>query len=96
MSRARVVPDAATAVSGIRDGATVLIGGFGLTGQPVRLINALLRSGAGDLTVVSNNAGNGYFGLAALLRAGRVRKIVCSYPASATRGSSMLSIGRAE
>lgn len=80
MSRAQVVPDADAAMAGVLDGATVLIGGFGSAGQPMGLIDALLRSGVGDLTVVSNNAGNGDAGLAALLAAGRVRKIICSYP----------------
>jgi len=68
------------AVADIKDGATVLIGGFGAAGQPVELIDALRRHGATDLTVVSNNAGNGDHGLAALLKTGNVRKIVCSYP----------------
>lgn len=78
------------------DGETVLIGRFGLAGQPVRLIDALLRLGAGDLTVVSNNAGNGYSGLAALFRAGRVEGPSALIPASATRRSPMLSTGWAE
>lgn len=68
------------AVAGIADGATVLVGGFGMAGMPVDLIDALIRHGATDLTVVSNNAGNGDTGLAALLAAGRVRKVVCSFP----------------
>lgn len=68
------------AVSGIEDGMTVLIGGFGVAGSPVQLIDALIRRGVGGLTVVSNNAGNGDTGLAALLAQGRVRKIVCSFP----------------
>jgi 3-oxoadipate CoA-transferase alpha subunit len=68
------------AVAGVEDGATVLIGGFGMAGMPVALIDALIRQGASDLTVVSNNAGNGDTGLAALLAAGRVRKMVCSFP----------------
>ena len=71
---------AAAAVTAVEDGATVLIGGFGMAGMPVVLVAALIRSGAGDLTVVSNNAGNGDTGLAALLAAGLVRKIVCSFP----------------
>jgi 3-oxoadipate CoA-transferase alpha subunit len=75
--------DADEAVAGTGDGATVLIGGFGLAGMPVRLIDALVRQGATDLTVVSNNAGNGDTGLAALLAAGRVRKMICSYPRQA-------------
>lgn len=70
----------AEAVAGVRDGATVLIGGFGNAGIPVELIHALIDQGARDLTVVSNNAGSGRTDLAALLAAGRVRKIVCSYP----------------
>ncbi|MGW3763773.1 3-oxoacid CoA-transferase subunit A [Streptomyces sp. NPDC005131] len=68
------------AVAGVKDGATVLVGGFGLAGMPFDLIDALIRQGAGDLTVVSNNAGNGDVGLAALLKAARVRKVVCSFP----------------
>ena len=68
------------AVGVIRDGDTVLIGGFGLAGQPLALIDALRRHGSRELTVVNNNAGNGDSGLAALLAAGQVRKVVCSYP----------------
>ena len=74
-------PDSAMdAVADIPDGATVLIGGFGPAGQPVELIEALVRSDTSDLTVVNNNAGNGDVGLAALVGAGRVRKIICSFP----------------
>lgn len=68
------------AVADVPDGAVVMIGGFGTAGQPVELIEALLRQGARDLTVVNNNAGNGDVGLAALIGAGRVRRIVCSFP----------------
>ena len=68
------------AVEGIADGSTVLVGGFGMAGMSVALIDALIEQGATDLTVVSNNAGNGDTGLAALLHAGRVRKVVCSFP----------------
>ncbi|WP_194396838.1 3-oxoacid CoA-transferase subunit A [Microbacterium atlanticum] len=68
------------AVSGIRDGATIMIGGFGRAGQPVELIDALIDQGAGDLTIINNNAGNGDVGLAALLAKKRVRKILCSFP----------------
>jgi len=75
-----VVPDVAAAVAGVRDGDTVLVGGFGMAGMPVALIDALVEQGAGELTVVSNNAGNGSSGLAALLAAGRVRKVICSFP----------------
>ncbi|WP_309646937.1 3-oxoacid CoA-transferase subunit A [Nocardioides sp.] len=73
----------AEAVADIADGSTVLIGGFGLAGMPVALIDALIDQGATDLTVVSNNAGNGDTGLAALLARGRVRKVVCSFPRQA-------------
>jgi 3-oxoadipate CoA-transferase alpha subunit len=76
----RVCATADEAVAGIEDGATVLIGGFGPAGQPVDLIDALIRAGTRDLTVVNNNAGNGDVGLAALLAAGQVRRIVCSFP----------------
>jgi 3-oxoadipate CoA-transferase alpha subunit len=68
------------AVAGIESGSTVLVGGFGMAGMPIGLIDALLRQGADDLTLVSNNAGNGDTGLAALLASGRVRKMVCSFP----------------
>ncbi|HVD82051.1 MAG TPA: 3-oxoacid CoA-transferase subunit A [Propionibacteriaceae bacterium] len=80
---ATVVPDADEAVAGIPDGSTVLIGGFGTAGQPVELIDALIRSGVKDLTVVNNNAGNGRIGLAALLANGQVSKIICSFPRQA-------------
>lgn len=76
----KTVTDAAAAVAGIPDGATVLIGGFGRAGQPVELIDALIAQGASELTIVNNNAGNGDTGLAALLATKRVRKIVCSFP----------------
>jgi 3-oxoadipate CoA-transferase alpha subunit len=72
--------DADAAVEGIADGATILVGGFGMAGMPVTLIDALIRQGASSLTIVSNNAGNGDSGLAALLDAGRVRKVICSFP----------------
>ena len=78
--RTTICDSAAEAVAGIRDGSTVLIGGFGMAGMPVQLIDALIEQGAGDLTVVSNNAGNGDTGLAALLAKGRVRKVICSFP----------------
>jgi 3-oxoadipate CoA-transferase, alpha subunit len=80
MSRTVVCADPAEAVIGILDGATVLVGGFGMAGMPTHLIDALIDQGASDLTIVSNNAGNGDTGLAALLAAGRVRKVVCSFP----------------
>ncbi len=68
------------AVGDVADGSTVMIGGFGPAGQPVELIEALLEQGAGDLVVVSNNAGNGEDALARLILERRVRKIVCSFP----------------
>ena len=74
------ITDAADAVTAVKDGATVLVGGFGMAGMPVELIDALIEHGARDLTIVSNNAGNGDTGLAALLAAGRVRKVICSFP----------------
>jgi 3-oxoadipate CoA-transferase alpha subunit len=74
------VTSAAEAVGAVEDGHTVLVGGFGMAGMPVELIDALIESGAGELTIVSNNAGNGDTGLAALLAAGRVRKVICSFP----------------
>ena len=80
---AAVVSSLAEAVAGIPDGATVMIGGFGRAGQPVELIDALIAHGATDLTIVNNNAGNGDTGLAALIAARRVRKIVCSFPRQA-------------
>jgi 3-oxoadipate CoA-transferase alpha subunit len=68
------------AVADVHDGATVMIGGFGNAGMPAQLIDALIAQGARDLTIVNNNAGNGDTGLAALLAAKRVRKIICSFP----------------
>ena len=80
MSRTALLETADEAVAGIEDGSTVLVGGFGLAGMPFDLIDALIRQGAKDLTIVANNAGNGEVGLAALLKAGRVRKVLCSFP----------------
>ncbi|HEY2534297.1 MAG TPA: 3-oxoacid CoA-transferase subunit A [Xanthobacteraceae bacterium] len=76
----KIVPTVAEAMAGIRDGAVVLIGGFGSIGQPNVLINGLIEQGARDLTVVANNSGVGRVGLARLLATGRVRKIICSFP----------------
>ena len=76
----KIVESAAAAVADVKDGATVMIGGFGTAGLPDELIAALMDQGARDLVVVNNNAGNGDTGLAALLGAGRVRKIICSFP----------------
>jgi 3-oxoadipate CoA-transferase, alpha subunit len=79
----KIVGSLEAALAGIQDGATVLIGGFGPAGQPTALIDALIDQGARDLTVVNNNAGNGDVGLAALLKARRVRRILCSFPRQA-------------
>jgi len=76
----KLLGSAAEAVAPIEDGSTIAIGGFGGAGQPEDLIDALIEQGARDLTLVSNNAGNGDVGIAALLKAGRVRKILCSFP----------------
>ena len=76
----KTIASAATAVADVGDGATVMIGGFGAAGMPSELIDALIDQGARDLTIVNNNAGNGDTGLAALLAANRVRKIICSFP----------------
>ena len=79
----KIVGTIADALAGVRDGATVLMGGFGAVGQPDELIEGLIETGARDLTVVANNAGAGRVGLAKLMEAGRVRKIICSFPRSA-------------
>lgn len=76
----KTVGSADAAVFDIFDGASVMIGGFGMAGMPDQLIDALIAKGAGDLTIINNNAGNGETGLAALIKAGRVRKIICSFP----------------
>ncbi|HUN91744.1 MAG TPA: 3-oxoacid CoA-transferase subunit A [Burkholderiaceae bacterium] len=76
----KVFPSAAAALRDTPDGATVMIGGFGTAGLPDELVDALIDQGARDLVIVNNNAGNGDAGLAALLAAGRVRKIICSFP----------------
>lgn len=79
----KISASVAEAMSGIQDGATVLVGGFGTAGIPNELIDGLIEQGARDLTVVNNNAGNADTGLAALLKTGRVRKIICSFPRQA-------------
>ncbi|HMO45209.1 MAG TPA: 3-oxoacid CoA-transferase subunit A [Rubrivivax sp.] len=79
----KIAPSIAEALQGTPDGATVLIGGFGTAGIPNELIDGLIGQGARELTVVNNNAGNGDSGLAALLKTGRVRKIICSFPRQA-------------
>ncbi|MGF6527734.1 3-oxoacid CoA-transferase subunit A [Variovorax sp. PvP013] len=79
----KIARSVADAMADIKDGSTVLIGGFGTAGIPNELIDGLIEQGATDLTVVNNNAGNAEVGLAALLKAGRVRKIICSFPRQA-------------
>ncbi len=79
----KTVSSLAEAVSVIKDGMTVMIGGFGGSGAPIELIHALIDHGAKNLTVVNNNAGNGHVGLAALIEQGRVDKLICSFPRSA-------------
>jgi 3-oxoadipate CoA-transferase alpha subunit len=76
----KIIASIESAVADIHDGATVMIGGFGTAGMPAELIDALIAQGAGDLTIVNNNAGNAETGLAALLKARRVKKIICSFP----------------
>jgi 3-oxoadipate CoA-transferase alpha subunit len=76
----KIFESAASALADVPHGATIMIGGFGNAGMPSMLIDALILQGAGDLTIVCNNAGSGDGGLAALLKAGRVRKIICSFP----------------
>jgi 3-oxoadipate CoA-transferase alpha subunit len=79
----KIVPNLEAAMAGIQDGAVVLIGGFGGAGQPNALIQGLIAQGARELTIVCNNAGAGDTGIAALLAAGQVRKVVCSFPRQA-------------
>ena len=79
----KIAASVAEALAGVQDGATVLIGGFGTAGTPGELIDGLIAQGARELTLVCNNAGNGEHGVAALIKAGRVRKIICSFPRQA-------------
>jgi 3-oxoadipate CoA-transferase alpha subunit len=78
----KIVQNMAEAMAGVKDGMTVLLGGFGLVGQPNNLVDALIETGVKDLTVVANNAGGGTTGLTALMEHGRVRRLVCSFPRS--------------
>ena len=78
----KIVQSMADAMAGIKDGSTVLVGGFGAVGQPNALIDGLIEQGATDLVVACNNAGVGHVGLARLMELGRVRKIICSFPRS--------------
>ena len=79
----KIAPSITAALAGVKDGSTVMIGGFGTAGIPNELIDGLIAQGARDLVIVNNNAGNGESGLAALLKAGQVRKIICSFPRQA-------------
>jgi 3-oxoadipate CoA-transferase alpha subunit len=79
----KIAASVTDALAKVKDGATVMVGGFGTAGIPNELIEGLIVQGAKDLTVVNNNAGNGETGLAALLKTGRVRKIICSFPRQA-------------
>jgi 3-oxoadipate CoA-transferase, alpha subunit len=79
----KIAPTIQAALADVADGATLMIGGFGGAGMPNELIEGLIAQGANDLTIVANNAGNAEFGLAALLKAGRVRKVICSFPRQA-------------
>ena len=79
----KIVQSMAEAMDGIKDGSTILLGGFGAVGQPDWLLDGLIEYGAKDLTVVANNAGTGRVGLAKLMEMGRVRRIICSFPRSA-------------
>lgn len=78
----KTIKSAAAAVADIGDGATVMIGGFGGSGAPIELIHALIDKGSKNLTVINNNAGNGRIGIAAMIDAGMVRKMICSFPRS--------------
>jgi 3-oxoadipate CoA-transferase alpha subunit len=79
----KIVFSMAEAMAGIKDGSTILLGGFGSVGQPNQLIDGLIETGVSDLVMVANNAGNGRVGLARLMELGRVRRIICSFPRSA-------------
>ena len=79
----KIAPSITAALADVKDGTTVMIGGFGTAGIPNELIDGLIAQGAKDLVIVNNNAGNGESGLAALLKAGQVRKIICSFPRQA-------------
>ena len=79
----KIAPSITAALAEVKDGSTVMVGGFGTAGIPNELIDGLIAQGAKDLVIVNNNAGNGETGLAALLKAGQVRKIICSFPRQA-------------
>ena len=76
----KIYPTVAAALADVRDGASIMVGGFGAAGLPVALVDGLIAQGASGLTIIANNAGNGETGIAALLKAGRVKKLICSFP----------------
>jgi 3-oxoadipate CoA-transferase alpha subunit len=78
----KFVPDLATALEGVSDGATIMMGGFGTVGQPTALVDHIADMGIKDLTIIANNAGAAFGGMTKLLEAGAIRKVVCSYPRS--------------
>jgi len=88
----KIMDSFAAAVEGIKDGATVLVSGFGGAGMPTELLNALNDQGATDLTIVSNNAGVGREGIGGLLAKGKVRKVICSYPRSSHSKSTISTV----
>ncbi len=92
------VQNIAEALGDVRDGSTIMVGGFGSVGQPDALIEGLIAQGARDLTIIANNAGTGMTGLAKLMAAGHVRKIICSFPRSAgsTVFEELFSAGKLE
>lgn len=94
----KLAASVAEALTGLEDGATLLLGGFGAVGQATHLIEGVIETGARDLTVVANNAGYGQVGLARLLKEGRVRKLICSYPriAGSTIFEELYSAGALE
>ncbi len=89
------IANLADAVAGIGDGATVMIGGFGGSGAPIELIHALIDKGPKNLTVINNNAGNGRIGIAAMIDAGLVKKMICSFPRSSDLEPSPIATLRA-
>ncbi len=76
----KIFSSVAAALADVHDGATIMVGGFGGAGMPVALVDGLIAQGARHLTIIANNAGNGETGIAALLKAGRVKKVICSFP----------------
>ena len=76
----KIYPTVAAALADVCDGASIMVGGFGAAGLPVALVDGLIAQGASGLTIIANNAGNGETGIAALLKAGRVKKLICSFP----------------